>query len=191
MALPARSRPGAGRSAEEPPRPWFLPTVAGPSALAPAPPRTSRTPGRRPRMVWPVGSHHPFGSDPCSSCSGSSAGAQSCGCRGRWVGGWAGGGSSRFSAGCRAPGSCGGKPRCAGAVEGPSAARRRGPGLGFPYPGEYLLPRSSLTPFPCPHAPEVSAPARTVTAPGTLAPARAAARGAAAVGANDSAPFAP
>lgn len=160
-----------------------------PGALAPIPPRTARTPGRLPLMVWPVGSRHPFGSASCSSCSGSSAGARSCGCRGRW----AGGGENRtINAGCSAQGGRGGKPRSAGIAQGPPAARRRGPrGWAFLTPGEYLLPQSSPIPFPCAHAREVWAAARTVSCLGSLTPAGAAARGAVTVGANDSAPFVP
>lgn len=64
-------------------------------------------------------------------------------------------------------------------------------GAGLSSPGEYLLPRSSPTPFHCPHRPEVLAPPGTGTALGTLALAGAAEPGTATVRTNDSAPFVP
>lgn len=70
---------------------------SAPSTSAPL--RTSRTPGRSPRMVWPSVAATPFGSDSCSSCSGWSAGAPSRGCLGRRAGG---GEHWTTSAGCRA-----------------------------------------------------------------------------------------
>lgn len=146
--LPPPGPPGAGRGAEEPSSAVGPPNRRRPGALAPAPPRTARTPGRRPLMVWPVGSRHPFGSASCSSCSGSSAGARSCGGRGQW----AGGGEHRtISAGCSARGGRGGKPRSAGTAQGPSSGRRRDPGAGLSSPRvSTCCPNPPRPPFPVP-----------------------------------------
>lgn len=129
-----------------------------PGALAPAPPRTARTPGRLPLMVWPVGSRHPFGSASCSSCSGSSAGARSCGCRGRW----AGGGENRtINAGCSARAAAEGS-------QGARETRRDRPQPGGEDPGAGLSsPRVSTC---CPNPPRppfpVPTPARCGPPPG-------------------------
>lgn len=145
LVPPARSSTGAGGARRSLPGPRFLPTAA-----CPAPSLLLRGARRAPPVAsreWsgPSVAATPLGSASCSSCSGSSAGAPSCGCRGRW----AGGGQHRTSqsrgpAPGRLPreaevrGSGGGTPR--------SQEARTRAGLGSLQPGEYLLPQSSPIP---------------------------------------------
>lgn len=89
--------------AEDSPRSWFLPTVAGPRR-PPPPPRSARRAPPVAAREWsgPSVAATPFGSDSCSSCSGWSAGAPSRGCFGRRAGGAE---HRTTSAGCRARGA--------------------------------------------------------------------------------------
>lgn len=159
-----------------------------PSASAPL--RTSRTPGRSPLMVWPVGSHHPLRQRQLLQLLRVERPSPE-----PWLPRVAGPrrGAADHQLWLRGPGATArGDPGRGGAADGPPAARRRGPGLGFPHPGEYLLLRSSQTPFHCPTPPRgLGPPPGTVTALGTLAPVGAAQPGARTVRANDSAAFVP
>ena len=103
---------------------------------APAPRRTPRTPGCSPRMVWPVCSRRPFGSDSCSSCSRSCARAPSRGGRGRWVGR----GTPDLGTGGRARGPPPGGKRGARSRRGTARGGEARTPVGFPHPVSTCCP---------------------------------------------------
>lgn len=116
---------------------------SAPWALVPR--RTPRTPGCSPRMVWPVCSHRPFGSDSCSSCSRSCARAPSRGGRGRWVGR----GTPDLGAGGRARGPPPGGKRGARSRRGTARGGEARTRVGFPHPvSTCCLDRSNMLPIP-------------------------------------------
>lgn len=176
--------------AEDSPRSWFLPTVAGPRR-PPRPPRSARRAPPVAAREWsgPSVAATPFGSDSCSSCSGWSARAPSRGCLGLR----AGGGEHRTtSAGCGARGQ---PPAGNREAEGPQRDRLQpggeDQGWAFLTPVSTCCPAPSRPPFTAPTRPRYRPPPGTVIALGTLAPAGAAEPGAATVRTNDSAPFVP